>query len=60
MPKTTAKAGKKGRKFGSNKVFCERYRAENRRLRNKIKKLKKHLKKLPEDVQAQEALERLS
>jgi hypothetical protein len=32
------KGGKKNRKFGRNKKWCERYRAEGRREKNKAKK----------------------
>lgn len=35
-----AKGGKHNRKFGRNKIFCERYKIENRRRRNKIRRLK--------------------
>ena len=35
-----AKGGKKNRKYGRNKKWCERYRLENRRIKNKIKKLR--------------------
>ncbi len=44
--KEKAKGSKKGRKIGRNKVKCERYRLENRREKNKIKKAAKRLKKL--------------
>ena len=44
------KKGKKNRKHGRNRKFCERYRAENRRERNKRKKQIRHLKKHPNDV----------
>lgn len=31
------KKGKKNRKHGRNKAFCERYRAENREAKNKAR-----------------------
>ncbi len=59
MAGTKAKSGKKGRKIGRNKAFCERYRAEGRRLKNKIAKLRSHLRHFPEDAQAQQVLGKL-
>lgn len=35
--KTKAKGGKKNRKHGRNKVFCTRYKAENREAKNKAR-----------------------
>lgn len=32
-----AKGGKKNRKHGRNKVFCTKYRADNREARNKAR-----------------------
>lgn len=37
MAKTKAKGGKKNRKHGRNKVFCAKYRAENREAKNKAR-----------------------
>lgn len=51
--------GKKGnRKAGRNmrKPTCARYKAEMRWLKNKAKKLRKHLKKYPNDTTAIRAL----
>ena len=42
-----AKDQKKGggaKKIGRHKAHCQRYKLENRREKNKIKKMKKHLK----------------
>jgi hypothetical protein len=38
------KTGAKNRKYGRNANFCQRYSIENRRMRNKIKKLKRHIR----------------
>ena len=38
------KTGAKNRKYGRNANFCQRYLAENRRIRNKIKKLKRRIR----------------
>ncbi|MCG8434410.1 MAG: hypothetical protein MJA83_10300 [Gammaproteobacteria bacterium] len=43
-------------KIGRNKVFCQRYLMERRREKNKIRKLKRHLKCYPNDAQAENAL----
>jgi len=40
---STQSKGKKGRKFGRNTEWCKVYRASNKRLSNKIKKLTKHI-----------------
>lgn len=45
MSDKTRKGGKKNRKHGRNKAFCERYRAEGRRERNKERKRIRHMKK---------------
>jgi len=47
------------KKQGRDKERCSRYRSQGRRLKNKIRKLMKHLKNCPCDVQAEKALERL-
>lgn len=39
MAKTKAKGGKKNRKHGRNKVFCAKYRAENREAKNKARNI---------------------
>ena len=40
------------RKIGRNKVKCAKYRAENRRIKNKIRKITKHLTKFSNDLQS--------
>ena len=53
-------AGKKGLRTGqAYKNAYKQYKLENRWLKNKIKKLNRHIKKFPEDAQAQEALKRI-
>ena len=39
------KTGAKNRKFGRNANFCQRYSIENRRIRNKEKKLKRRVRR---------------
>lgn len=39
------KKGKKNRKHGRNKVFCARYKAENREAKNKARNVKRELDK---------------
>ena len=41
MAGTKAKGGKKNRKHGRNKVFCAKYRAENREAKNKARNVKR-------------------
>lgn len=36
--------GGKNRKIGRNKIKCQRYSAEHRRRKNKIRKLKRHIR----------------
>jgi len=48
---TKGKSKNGTRKIGRNKISCERYTRENRRIKNKIKKLKKLLKKQPNNKQ---------
>ena len=40
------------RKIGRNKIKCDRYKAQNRRLINKAKKIKRHLKTHSNDLQS--------
>jgi hypothetical protein len=54
------KGGKKNRKWGRNKIKCQRYALERRGEKNKVKKLKKHLRHHPEDVQAKSRLTKLA
>jgi hypothetical protein len=51
-----AKKTKKHRKHGRNKVFCLRYRNEDREAKNKVKKLVRHLAKFSNDNCAKVAL----
>lgn len=46
-------------KKGSNKDKCKAYRAEARREKNKVRKLRKHVRAFPNDFAAARALERL-
>lgn len=39
------KTGKKNRKWNRNKLFCVRYSNENRRDKNKLRRINHHLKK---------------
>jgi len=61
LVKTTGKkSGKnRGRKYDRNRVKCKLYRERGRRERNKIRKLRRHLKRQPEDHQAVEVLRSL-
>lgn len=54
--KTKAKSSKVGR----NKVSCARYTQLHKRIRNKMKKLKRHMKSHVADKQASRALRRCS
>lgn len=51
-----AKKGKKNRKFGNNKVYYTRYKNEGRQEKNRIRRIKRHIKKQPNDLVAQEVL----
>jgi hypothetical protein len=52
-----AKGTKKLRKVGRNANSCLSYKNENRREKNKIKKLNRHLKEFDTDTCAQVALD---
>lgn len=57
--KNAKPSGKKGsRKAGRNKSKCAGYRAI-RSIKNKIRKLEKHISKHPNDMNAQAAMERV-
>lgn len=43
MSKPQPKKGKKNRKYGRNKQWCEAYRARGQRERNKVRKVLKHI-----------------
>ncbi len=48
------KKGKSGnKKHGRSKAWCERYRARGQREKNKLKKIRRHLKKFPGDRAAE-------
>lgn len=48
-----------GRKIGRNKKTCENYKNNNRREKNKVVKVQKHLTKHPEDKQSVSILTKL-
>ena len=49
--------GKSGtKKYGRNKVKCERYRREHRREKNKLRRLRKLVKTHPNDKQLKQAI----
>jgi len=50
----------KNRKYGRNKAKCARYRDLGKRVKNVARRIKRHLKKHPEDLQSQAALDTLS
>jgi len=53
------KPGNKNRKYGRNKKKCERYSAMNKRAINKVRKLKRHMKRQPMDKQTAKVLTKL-
>ena len=55
----TKSGAKKQQKFGRNGRWCAGYTLRGQRLKNKRKKLKRHIKHYPEDNQAIKALEKL-
>jgi hypothetical protein len=57
MSTQKASGGKKNRKWGRNKVSCLAYQNENRREKNKLSHLKKHLVRFPDDACAKAAVE---
>lgn len=50
------KGGKRNRKWGSNKTACERYRLDGRQEKNRARRINRHLKQHPNDLQNLEAL----
>ena len=54
----TGKSKTKASKVGRNKVSCAHYTLLGKRISNKMRKLKRHLKRLPDDKQAKRALKR--
>ena len=53
-----AKKSNKCRKLGRNASYCLSYKNTNKREKNKIKKLVKHLARLPNDAVAKAAIAR--
>ena len=53
-----AKKTKKHRKHDRNKDFCKAYRNENKREKNKIVKIKRHMKRFPNDTAVMAHIER--
>ena len=47
-----AKKTKKGRKQGRNALSCQRYKLEHRREKNKLRRLRRVLKRNPNDTNA--------
>ncbi len=47
-----AKKSKAGRKIGRNKVTCARYREQGRRVKNKIRRVARHVRGNPNDTAA--------
>ena len=47
-------------KLGRNKRFCEKYRSEGRRIKNKIIKITRHLLKHPNDKESSKVLNKIS
>ena len=48
--------GAGSRKIGNNKAFCEKYRREHRREKNKVRKLKRLYRKQPNNYQLVNAI----
>ncbi len=59
MAGSGAKKGGKNRKYGRNKRFCDRYKIEGRETKNRARKMSRHLKKYPDDKQAEGLLKKL-
>lgn len=59
MAGVAKKGGKKNRKYGRNKVRGQAvaYSNEGRKRKNQLRKLKRHIKYHPEDVQAEKSLQ---
>ena len=49
----------KGRKIGRNRIKCERYKLTHKREKNKIRRILKHLKKHPNNLEAKKRVEEL-
>lgn len=57
MASGKASSSKKNRKYGRNKIACAVYKNSNRREHNKLRRLKKHAEKHPDDACAVSAIE---
>lgn len=55
---TARKKGKKNRGHGKNRIFCQAYMKSGQREKNKMRKLRKHLKRHPNDQVAIAVMER--
>jgi hypothetical protein len=53
-------SGKGSRKIGRNQKWCQAYRANGVRERNKIKRLTTYVRRYPEDLQAANRLRSLT
>lgn len=54
--KKRRKEGRRCRKYGRNKKWCEAYRASGRQERNRRRRILRHLKRYPADLSALAAL----
>lgn len=54
-----AKGGRKNRKWDRNKLYCAYYRSHNIREKNKLRRIRKHLVRFPNDGCAINVLDRL-
>ncbi len=54
----SAGKGKGSKKIGRKVPWCKNYRLQGKREKNKAKKVAKHVKKYPNDVQAAKVLAR--
>ena len=52
------KTGKKQRKYDRNRKWCQSYRNRNQREKNKVKKVRRHLARFPNDKVAAKVIER--
>lgn len=59
MAKQVKKGGKKNRKLGRNDKYCQGYAAAGLELRNKRRKMRRHIRRFPENAQARSDFDRL-
>jgi hypothetical protein len=57
MAKGQSKKG--GKKKGRNATYCNAYKLEQREAKNKLRRVRRHLRKHPGDVSAMQAMEDL-